>query len=649
MPSNSQTQNQTNKLILHDLNIVQINVNSIITNERRVTLLDCLTKYKPDVVLLSETKLNSRHKISFNNYSLIRRDRVNSKQAGGTAIIIRNDIKFKNIQPYCVKNSTCFESTVLELKFQYNRKLYLVAAYATSNCKKEFMMKLKELFDTLKLNKPDNYYILADDLNAKHHAWGNSINNARGVSLNKWILENQITYKIELYRTAVPSYPKSDSGHRASILTISISSTEYFLFDETIPLIKYDFSSTDWTTFNDFLINHHQQIIPNNRNLTTNEIDNHIDTLNKSILQAIETTVPRIDHDKNSTDKYITPKIKNLRKQKSYTITQINRLTNPWNYTSAYNSVVSMYKETLKIIRYEIKKALQESISNYWSRKVSKISIKSPSELFPSVNKHPENPHLQHRSPKKSQNQPTKSTDRTRQTSYHKHSSQARRSRHLFRIGPHLKRTHGKTTTLQFDPTESKFSETKNTKRQRREHYNCPNVKSIPTNFFTSFVKLENTFRNLNNKKSASFDGIPNIVLKHLPRQYIFHYTILFNNCLHSAHFPAAWKTAKLITIKKKGKDSSDPNSYRPISLLPNISKVFETIHAITKFTSDICWARNAGDCIGAVMIDLEKAFDTVWLDGLFYKLLKKDFPIPLIKLLWNMLHDKKFYVTNGP
>lgn len=128
---------------------------------------------------------------------------------------------------------------------------------------------------------------------------------------------------------------------------------------------------------------------------------------------------------------------------------------------------------------------------------------------------------------------------------------------------------------------------------------------------------------------------------------------------------------------KKKGKNGSDPTSYRPISLLPNISKVLEitindtinsfcktnslipetqfgfrykhsTIHAITKFTSDICWARNAGDCVGAVFIDLEKAFDTVWLDGLFFKLTKKNFPSHLIKILWNMLHGKQFRVSEG-
>lgn len=44
------------------------------------------------------------------------------------------------------------------------------------------------------------------------------------------------------------------------------------------------------------------------------------------------------------------------------------------------------------------------------------------------------------------------------------------------------------------------------------------------------------------------------------------------------------------------------------------------------KFKSDICWEKNNDECIGAMLINLEKAFDMVWLDGLFFKLIKKQF-----------------------
>lgn len=141
--------------------------------------------------------------------------------------------------------------------------------------------------------------------------------------------------------------------------------------------------------------------------------------------------------------------------------------------------------------------------------------------------------------------------------------------------------------------------------------------------------------------------------------------------------FPDHWKKAKIVSIKKKGKDNSNPLSYRPISLLPNISKVFEmiindailrichansilpenqfefrfkhsTIHVINKFTSDICWALNDKKCVGACFIDLEKAFDTVWHEGLIFKLIQKKFPQHLIEIIWNMIRNRSFVTAIG-
>ena len=45
--------------------------------------------------MLNETKLNSKHKLTFEKYIIIRNKRYNARQRGGTAILINEDIKYK--------------------------------------------------------------------------------------------------------------------------------------------------------------------------------------------------------------------------------------------------------------------------------------------------------------------------------------------------------------------------------------------------------------------------------------------------------------------------------------------------------------------------------------------------------------------------
>jgi hypothetical protein len=45
-----------------------------------------------------------------------------------------------------------------------------------------------------------------------------------------------------------------------------------------------------------------------------------------------------------------------------------------------------------------------------------------------------------------------------------------------------------------------------------------------------------------------------------------------------TGYFPAQWKVAKIILHMKPGKPHNEPMSYRPISLLPILSKVYEKL-----------------------------------------------------------------------
>ena len=55
------------------------------------------------------------------------------------------------------------------------------------------------------------------------------------------------------------------------------------------------------------------------------------------------------------------------------------------------------------------------------------------------------------------------------------------------------------------------------------------------------------------------------------------HLSEAFNECIKVGNFPDCLKIAKVIALHKKG-DYSDPENYRPISLLSTLSKVFEKL-----------------------------------------------------------------------
>ena len=53
--------------------------------------------------------------------------------------------------------------------------------------------------------------------------------------------------------------------------------------------------------------------------------------------------------------------------------------------------------------------------------------------------------------------------------------------------------------------------------------------------------------------------------------------SIIFKNCLQTGTFPNNWKKSNVVPIHKKG-DKERLQNYRPVSLLPACSKIFERI-----------------------------------------------------------------------
>ena len=89
--------------------------------------------------------------------------------------------------------------------------------------------------------------------------------------------------------------------------------------------------------------------------------------------------------------------------------------------------------------------------------------------------------------------------------------------------------------------------------------------------------KVKKIIKDLASKNSCGHDSISTKLLKRMEEQIAKPLSLMVNQSLCTGIFPKKLKIAKAIPLFKKG-DSHLFDNYRPISLLPAISKVFEKV-----------------------------------------------------------------------
>ena len=160
--------------------------------------------------------------------------------------------------------------------------------------------------------------------------------------------------------------------------------------------------------------------------------------------------------------------------------------------------------------------------------------------------------------------------------------------------------------------------------------------------------ELKSAIKLMKNRKAAGFDGIFPEFIQNLGQFSLQLLLYFLNEILISGILPKDFKKCKIITILKPGKPADAPSSYRPIALLSVCHKLLERLlykriqpfieNHLPKEQAGFRLNRNCCDQVlaltthiesefqqklktGVAFLDLASAYDTVWKDGLIYKL----------------------------
>ena len=142
---------------------------------------------------------------------------------------------------------------------------------------------------------------------------------------------------------------------------------------------------------------------------------------------------------------------------------------------------------------------------------------------------------------------------------------------------------------------------------------------------------------------------------------------MIFKQCIETGFFPSEWKKANIVPIHKK-RDKQTLENYCPVSflfsyemlnffienkLISSNQSSFKSgdscITQLLSITLEIYKAFDVGLKVRSIFLDISKAFDKVWHDGINYKLTQNGILGNLLNLLEDFLKERKqCVVLNG-
>ena len=182
----------------------------------------------------------------------------------------------------------------------------------------------------------------------------------------------------------------------------------------------------------------------------------------------------------------------------------------------------------------------------------------------------------------------------------------------------------------------------------------------------TDVMKL---LKKINVNKATGEDQIPPKLVKQAAEFLVEPLTDIINSCFRTSSFPDLAKKASVTPIDKGGSDKNVYTNYRPVSVLNTFSKIIESsiFDQLTKFSNKFLqifmgayrklygtqhvlirlleeWRMqlDQNKIVGAVLMDLSKAFDSIPHDLLIAKLGAYGVDKEGLKLIYSYLENRK-------
>lgn len=628
-----------------------MNIRHLYSN--RVELTHLISERNPDIVALNETHLCPSDKFTQQGFTIFRRDR--NRRGGGVAIMCRDTLPVSEIK--LPQQFSIHEQVTIKIHIRHF-PLHITAIYLPPRT----VFPL-DLFNHL---NSFNKCVIVGDINAYHRDLGDIVNNPAGIRL-KSFLDNRTYGHIP---TGPTRFPTQDNHYNLTrpdkilvrtILTNKVHNVEVLepltnsdhcpllfklgtsLWSPTTPFrptIIYKYHDADWEQYQNYI----------NQNLPPPPIINNVEALIRAdeLLKQVtcDARLRAVPH------KLKRPNIKRDLPPDIIRLIKTKR--------RAHRLFMRTHTDGNRRLYRQLQQDVKNAINDFENRRRLRLATSLDTNIR-------DKPGTFWKTLKK--------LNGCQQPTYPLKVN----NRYIFAVDDKLEifrdtlqQIHNKQQHRDFDHAHYEhITHTIQTQRNTYFPLQEPDANEDDNPLTAAFTTREvaNEIQNTNNR-AAGPDNIHNILIRNYPDQAVEFLTAIYNASFRLGALPPRWKHAHVLLFPKPGKDLTNAANYRPISLTATVCKIMERIikrrldhfmethntlpdtqagfrqgidiiDQILKVLTPIEQGWTQGHTSIMVALDMQRAFDSVWLDGLRYKLTDTGMPRTFVRWISDFVRDR--------